>query len=311
MQALKLSMMELDEATVSVLVSLHAHLIFNHRSHYLHNHGKTFLKNHVYEYNPIGSISALFPLNDINNTMDMNTNKKKASKMKKNKKGNNQKQQQQSKKLTSKYQYLLKSSNRNNMSHNSISYLLNTSNNNDYSYSNIESSKFSLLIAKSVGLSLRSYIAPNLDEQLSGGSLFLLTSMIQSIHNNSSTSHSSTNNRNSKSSSESGLHSIDRDLLFLLQSSNPAMGTNNNTNEDALQYKPLNFHIDSLPWELVKATTPLAAIYNRSAELLVQYPGNEMLIQVCKLSVLISNFHITTPLGKVIILLYYSNCIYP
>ena len=42
-------------------------------------------------------------------------------------------------------------------------------------------------------------------------------------------------------------------------------------------------------------------MFSRSSELLVEYPGNEFLLQVCKISARISDFHITTPLGKMLI----------
>jgi hypothetical protein len=72
-----------------------------------------------------------------------------------------------------------------------------------------------------------------------------------------------------------------------------------------MSYKPLNFHLDANPTEITSATEPLSRIFNKASDLLVSYPGNELLVQVCRLSAAINKYHISTPTGKVNILEYF------
>jgi len=154
-------------------------------------------------------------------------------------------------------------------------------------------SKVALLAAKSVDWSIRNFIAPDLAVRLEGGGLMMLGTMVSSIDTTSGSnktllvsSSSSSNDSNSKTNAWT--NSVDRDLLLLLDGE-----TTGDTQ------RPMNFHLDANPAEIVRATKPLLAMFNRAADLLVQYPGNELLLQVCKLSAVINDFHISTTLGKV------------
>ena len=81
---------------------------------------------------------------------------------------------------------------------------------------------------------------------------------------------------------------LDRDILYLLDQ------------ESNTFWNPKNFHLDPNSTEVIKAAPSLKLLFNKATELLIQFPGNELLIQVCKLSARIADFHISTPLGKML-----------
>lgn len=164
-----------------------------------------------------------------------------------------------------------------------------------------------MLTAKALDWSVRRLAMPTLDGQLSGGSLMLFATMAD---------RSATVKLNSSSQSWVAdnwrfCRKIDRDLLFLLD---PTAEVNNHrTGREAVSmrqaadkneqssWKPADFHVDPNPAEVVQAAPALKAIFSRACELLVMFPANELLVQVCKVAARISDFHITTPLGKVIL----------
>jgi midasin (ATPase involved in ribosome maturation) len=62
-----------------------------------------------------------------------------------------------------------------------------------------------------------------------------------------------------------------------------------------------DFHADSNAAEVARAAVPLMKMFNRAAALLSQFPDNEFLLQVCKVAGTIVQFHVTEPLGKLLV----------
>ena len=81
---------------------------------------------------------------------------------------------------------------------------------------------------------------------------------------------------------------IDRDLLLLLDAS--AEGP----------WHPKDFNADPQPEEVMIAVEPLRKLFDRATEVLQLYPGNELLVQVCKVAARISELHTSTPVGKLL-----------
>ena len=90
--------------------------------------------------------------------------------------------------------------------------------------------------------------------------------------------------------------SMDRDLLLLLEGYHFTM-----TPEAA--YSPNSFHFDENPSEILLAEIPLRRLLDRSSELLRIYPGNEILLKISKLSMQILEYHVTVPVGKMLVAL--------
>lgn len=80
--------------------------------------------------------------------------------------------------------------------------------------------------------------------------------------------------------------SVDRDLLYLLDPH--TVGTS---------WKPSNFHKDANRAEAVRIAPVLYQLFERASNILMQFPGNEILEQLCKISVRISLYPVHTPLG--------------
>lgn len=85
---------------------------------------------------------------------------------------------------------------------------------------------------------------------------------------------------------------IDRDLLYLLHIKANAT--------DDLSYNPRNFHLDAFPQEVQLATIPIQSLRTKVIELLRLFSGNEILLKIIKLSNKMLEFHISTPLGKML-----------
>ena len=81
---------------------------------------------------------------------------------------------------------------------------------------------------------------------------------------------------------------IDRDLLYLLDS---RVGT---------LWNPYNIHIHPFSYEIIQSGPPLRKILQNSVDLLVRFPGNELLLNVCKISSHIAQFSIYEPVGKML-----------
>jgi MoxR-like ATPase len=81
---------------------------------------------------------------------------------------------------------------------------------------------------------------------------------------------------------------IDRDLLLLLDAS--AEGP----------WHPKDFNADPHPEEVMLAAEPLRKLFDRATQVLQLFPGNELLVQVCKVAARISELHTSTPVGKLL-----------
>ena len=92
----------------------------------------------------------------------------------------------------------------------------------------------------------------------------------------------------SETAAEAAVSNIDRDLLLLLDPS--AEGS----------WHPKNFNADPHPEEVMLAAEPLRKLFDRATEVLQLYPGNELLVQVCKVAARISELHTSTPVGKLL-----------
>jgi MoxR-like ATPase/chorismate-pyruvate lyase len=84
---------------------------------------------------------------------------------------------------------------------------------------------------------------------------------------------------------------VDRDLLYLLD--HRAHGA----------WNPLDFHTDPHMEEVRLAHGPLQALQDRVADLLLNFPGNDVLVLVFKLCARVNGFHLATPLGKMLMAL--------
>jgi hypothetical protein len=141
----------------------------------------------------------------------------------------------------------------------------------------------SLIVAKALQKSADNLISSDLDCTSRGGSILLLATVAETARDTDAVS------------SVGNIHSstkfvyVDRDLLFILDPNDHFVNDN----------KPINFHTDPNPREAVLACDPLKTLFTRSSQLLVMFPGNEFLLQVCKLAARINYFHVTTPVGKV------------
>ena len=92
----------------------------------------------------------------------------------------------------------------------------------------------------------------------------------------------------SETAAEAAVSKIDRDLLLLLDPS--AEGS----------WHPKDFNADPHPEEVMLAAEPLRKLFDRATEVLQLYPGNELLVQVCKVAARISELHTSTPVGKLL-----------
>jgi MoxR-like ATPase len=135
-----------------------------------------------------------------------------------------------------------------------------------------------LLVAKEYAVNISEAIGESLDSDLLGLSCLALSVMASECDTSAGLARYDL----------SKFGGVDRDLMYLLYS-----GTNR-------YEKPLNFHTDRFGSELLTCAEPLKRLISRCSELLVQFPGNEILVHVCTLAVKLSNYHISTPLGKML-----------
>jgi hypothetical protein len=61
-----------------------------------------------------------------------------------------------------------------------------------------------------------------------------------------------------------------------------------------------DIHTDPCPQEVLRAAPVLQALFRVAAALLAEFPGNEILVQLCRLSARLASLHISTPLGKML-----------
>jgi MoxR-like ATPase len=151
-----------------------------------------------------------------------------------------------------------------------------------------------IVTSKALDWAVRGAIAPNLDAQLRGAAIMnlALTARRCAAQDMLSNAPAAAMKKSSKRNKAADNAQPDRDLLLLLH---------DDSDDTAAEWKPKDFHKDPNPAEAIKATEILQNIFDRSSELLIQFPGNELLVQVCKVAAKISEFHLTTPLGKMLI----------
>ena len=83
---------------------------------------------------------------------------------------------------------------------------------------------------------------------------------------------------------------VDRDLLFLLD----------HEHEISTPWNPMDFHQDPAPDEAAYGNKALTALLKSASRLLLQYPDNEVLLHLCKLTAVVLGMSVSTPLGKLL-----------
>jgi midasin (ATPase involved in ribosome maturation) len=81
---------------------------------------------------------------------------------------------------------------------------------------------------------------------------------------------------------------LDRDLLLLLD----PVGRS--------EWNPARFHFDPRPTEAVRATGALTRLFRRARDILREFPGNEVLTQICVLTARVAEVEASAPLGKLL-----------
>ena len=176
-------------------------------------------------------------------------------------------------------------------------------------------SRVSLVTFKMLESALTSVVDPGMDPHLRGTVLLCLGAMAESaaaVRDDGETGRAqggtvatarASVGKMKGQSAAAGQSLIDRDLLLLFnEDTTPSITSTTSTAAAAYEAaRPLDFHRDPNPEECIHATAVLQRLFQRSAELLVQFPGNDLLIQVCKVSAKLSEFHIGTPLGKMLV----------
>lgn len=81
---------------------------------------------------------------------------------------------------------------------------------------------------------------------------------------------------------------IDRDLLLVLDPN-----SNNMVN-------PSSFHHDPDPQEISRSTQVLEMLFQRARKILDEFPGNEILTQICQLCANIAEFRADASVGKML-----------
>ena len=81
---------------------------------------------------------------------------------------------------------------------------------------------------------------------------------------------------------------VDCDLLYLLD---PTIGTS---------WNPYNIHIHPCSSEIIESESPLRHMLQSVVDLVVCFPGNELLLNICKISSHITQFSIHEPVGKIL-----------
>ena len=176
----------------------------------------------------------------------------------------------------------------------------------------------SLMTAKGLEWGLRRLLAPSLEGELRGGALNAISFMAEKCNSSSWTAAQQSTTgcaswlerlsgivteketkkgkrkgrgkgkKSVETAAMSAVSAIDRDLLLLLDSS--AEGP----------WHPKDFNADPHPEEVMLAAEPLRKLFDRATEVLQQFPGNELLVQVCRVAARISELHTSTPVGKLL-----------
>lgn len=125
--------------------------------------------------------------------------------------------------------------------------------------------------------------SPNTDVILRGNQLLGLSAMAK-LYSTNIDSSTITRRKNTNKI----IDGVDRDLEFILDG-------------NSIYNKTPNFYSDANPSEVLKATAILQRIVQRATELLITFPSNELLIQVCRVTILILDYNLATSLGKMLI----------
>eukprot|EP01041_Mallomonas_annulata_P000547 gene547-1048_t len=133
------------------------------------------------------------------------------------------------------------------------------------------SNAYSMLSMRTFSSSLHGLMNPDIISTSHGSSLLALSSMIGVCNN--------------ETGSISSGYQIPTSII---------------NSESSTSYQAIDFHTQPNQNEIVLIAKPLQKIFERSSELLILYPGNEILVQLCKISARIAEFHLTTPLGQML-----------
>lgn len=172
----------------------------------------------------------------------------------------------------------------------------------------------SLMSAKGLDWGLRRLLAPTLEGEMRGGAMNALAFMAERCDSLSTSVRVAAasscwisrltgleaiiqpkkrrgkrgQKKGSLTPQQEAVSNIDRDLLLLLDPS--AEGP----------WHPRDFNADAHPEEVMLAANPLRKLFDRATEVLQEFPGNELLVQVCQVAAKISALHTSTPVGKLL-----------
>jgi len=155
----------------------------------------------------------------------------------------------------------------------------------------------SLAAAKCLDWGLRGILSPGLDASMRGASMAALATMAahsapaSAAHGGVARDASVALWAKALGAGATSLNDadVDRDLLLLLLG-DTAFGA----------WRPRNFHLDPAPQEAIRASVPVQRLFERASQLLALYPGNELLLQVCRVCSRVADFHVSTPVGKLL-----------
>ena len=148
---------------------------------------------------------------------------------------------------------------------------------------------YEIVASKMFESALKQTILPDTDNHLRGFSLMTIYRVAQECNASSTATLSESSWIASQALNFSAVgKEIDRDLLYLMDS------------QRGTPWNPLNFHSDPNSSQTILAAPYVRKMLKRAVDLLVMFPGNELLLNVCKISARISQFSISEPLGKML-----------
>ena len=155
-------------------------------------------------------------------------------------------------------------------------------------------STYSMLLSRYFADGLRGYLCGDLDEQVRGGALKMLSMLVNTCRAGKSIE-TTTKNEKSCWSEDGTIDGVDIDMLLILGCQPEYLNADNSA-----CWQASDFHTDPNQEESSRATIPLKQLFSKCSEILVMFPGNELLVQVCKIVYRISQFPLSTPLGKLL-----------
>lgn len=103
---------------------------------------------------------------------------------------------------------------------------------------------------------------------------------------------------------------IDQDLVLLLADMSEENMIDKSNDSVHTTTAVTDFQLEANVKEVVRVKVPLQAILKRAAEILQEYPGNEIVFQICKITAFILDYHASTPLGqRFVIVVCFIDCI--